>query len=168
MSSRKPDISMAPQKDTSPSPCHHRSSILEDAQPFAFAANVSLSHCLASRLWDPAVQGAHLAEVHVAHAELGALHEHREVHLAAAAQVLDVAVAAVLAPGRCRAPSLARAELQRTSWCVCRWRLMCMQRLMHPSQGMRDGCMCRISCFSLLGTHAHAHACKVLFIRTRF
>ena len=40
----------------------------------------------------------HLGEVHVAHAEVGALHEDGEVHLAAPAQVLDIAVPAVLAP----------------------------------------------------------------------
>jgi hypothetical protein len=38
-----------------------------------------------------------LGEVHVAHAQVGALHKDVEVHLAPPAEVLDVAIAAVLA-----------------------------------------------------------------------
>ena len=40
----------------------------------------------------------HLRKVHVADAEVGAVHEDGEIHLAPPAQVLDVAIAAVLAP----------------------------------------------------------------------
>lgn len=40
-----------------------------------------------------------LREVHVAHTEISSFNEHREVHLASPAQVLDVAIAAVLSPG---------------------------------------------------------------------
>jgi hypothetical protein len=42
-----------------------------------------------------------LAEMHVAHAQVCALHKHGKVDAAAAGEILDVAVAAILTAGNC-------------------------------------------------------------------
>lgn len=109
---------MAPQNDTSPSPCpagcggrpHAHACHRHPRRQVTPAALPSPAQPSSGRL-------AHLREVHVAQRQVGALHKDGQPHAAAARQVLDVRVPAVLA-ARHRARRLAgnRLPLGRARW----------------------------------------------------
>ena len=88
LSTRKPDISIAPQKDTSPSPCGRDSNVGLGGKGMPpvwtgvdgtgwrvwGVGSRGWGWWFLKRVWD-------LREVHVAHGQVRALHKHREVDL---------------------------------------------------------------------------------------